>query len=299
MAKDEFSWTELDDHFAGASWNPFVGCDKISDGCKNCYAMKESFDQEKNGTPAYQGVTRKLNGRVTFTGVINRQDSQFENPRKTKKPHIFFLNSMSDFFHPDALDEWRIEAIEIMRDCERHLFEIVTKRTDEAIEFFKRNPIVTLPDNVWLGVTVESDQYVHRIDELTSIPAKVHFLAIEPLISALPNLNLNNIDWVIVGGENEEDKDRRRAMEYDWVIDIQQQCKTAGVHFMFKQWGHWKNNPIAKAKPLGRMGRDAVEKKDTLKKGGKLLDGQTWKDFPSLDYIKNPMPSSLFQKKQT
>ena len=277
--KKRISWTLLDEHFKGTSWNPFVGCEKISSGCKNCYALHDAYRFEHK-RPYYTGVTAKENGKIKFTGVINRQDSQFYKPRNERKPHIYFLNSMSDFFHPNAHDAWRLEVIEIMEECDRHLFQLLTKRTDEMIKFFDRHPNVKLPQNVWLGATVESAEYVHRIKELITVPASVHFLSLEPLLSAIPDLPLNDIEWVIVGGESEKSNDKRRSMELSWVVDIQQQCKTANVPFFFKQWGHWKNNPLSAG------GRLAVEKHDTMTKGGELLNGQLCHAHPSLESIK-------------
>lgn len=288
--KKQLSFTYLDSHFEGASWNPFVGCDKISAGCKNCYALTDAY-RFGHKRPYYTGVTTKENGKVKFTGVINRQDSQFYKPRIEQKPHIYFLNSMSDFFHPNANDAWRLEVLEIMKVCDWHLFLLLTKRTDEMVKFFEQNPTAKLSDNVWLGATIESADYTHRIDELVSIPAHVHFLMLEPLLGPIPDLKLVGIDWVVIGGESENSNEKRRGMEYDWVIDIQQQCKTANVPFFFKQWGHWKNNPLSTG------GRLAVAKTDTLTKGAELLNGQTFHAHPSLDYVKKCSLKNKMTKK--
>ena len=220
--------------WADASWNPVTGCTKVSAGCKNCYALTDAF-RFGDLRPFYKGVTEQRRGKVLFTGRMNRQDSQFYKPRDTNKPHIYFLNSMSDFFHADADDAWRLEAIKITDECDRHLFLIITKRTDEMIRFFERNPTAKLSDNVWLGATVESEKYTHRIDELISVPAKIHFLMLEPLLGPIPNLKLTNIDWVIVGGESEQSLAKRRDMEHSWVDDILQQSEAANVPFFFKQ----------------------------------------------------------------
>lgn len=279
--KKRMSWTLLDDYFEGASWNPFVGCSKISAGCKNCYAIPQAADLG-GLAEAYKGVTAVRNGKLNFTGVVNRQDKQFEKPKTTKNPHIFFLNSMSDFFHPYADDEWRLEAIGIMQECNRHLFQLLTKRSDEAIKFFERHPSINLPRNVWLGATVEDAQNTHRISEITSIPAVVHWLSLEPLLGPIPNLDLNDIDWVIVGGESGRTCENRRPMKHDWVVDIQQQCDAANVPFFFKQWGHWTNNPLAE---IGGM--QFVEERDTLVKGGERLDGKLFQAHPSLQQIKS------------
>ena len=280
--RKRISWTELDPHFKGASWNPFVGCEKISAGCKNCYALNDAY-RFGHKRPFYKGITKTVNGKVNFTGVINRQDSQFYKPRDEEKPHIYFLNSMSDFFHPNADDAWRLEVLKIMRECDRHLFQLLTKRTDEAIRFFERYPAQKLPDNVWLGATVESADYTYRIEELISIPASVHFLSLEPLLGPIPDLPLNDIEWVIVGGESLHSNKGRRRMDATWVEDIQQQCSKKDVPFFFKQWGHWTNNPLSS----GGGGRQAVAKFDTLTKGGERLNGKIFHDHPSLNYLKN------------
>ena len=280
--KKRMSWTDLDPDFKGTSWNPFVGCEKISAGCKNCYALSDAYrfgDKRKY----YKGITNKVNGKINFTGVINRQDSQFYKPRDEKHPHIYFLNSMGDFFHPNAADAWRLEVLEIMRDCDRHCFQLLTKRTDEAIKFFERHPSVKLSDNVWLGATVESADYTHRIEELITIPASVHFLALEPLLGPIPDLPLNDIEWVIVGGESLIANKGRRRMDATWVVDIGEQCNYANVPFMFKQWGHWTNNPLSH----DGGGRQAVADFDTLTKGGQRLNGMIFKDYPSLEAVKN------------
>lgn len=279
--KNRMSWTLLDDYFEGASWNPFVGCSKISAGCKNCYAIPNAAALSDNAE-AYRGITVERNGKLNFTGVINRQDNQFEKPTTTKIPHIFFLNSMSDFFHPGADDEWRLEAIDIMRECNRHLFQLLTKRTDEAIRFFERHPSISLPRNVWLGATVEDAGNTHRIDEITTIPAEVHWLSLEPLLGPIQKLELNDIDWVIVGGESGRTCDNRRPMKHEWVVDIQQQCNAANVPFFFKQWGHWTNNPLS---DIG--GKQSVENRDTLLKGGERLEGKFFQAHPSLEQIKS------------
>jgi protein gp37 len=274
---EKISWTLLDKFFEGDSWNPFVGCSKISDGCTNCYAIPIAEKQSGNAE-AYRGVTETRGGKLRFTGVINRQDKQFNKPKQKQQPHIFFMNSMSDFFHEDAEDEWRIEAIEIMRECKRHMFELLTKRPDKAIEFFERNPDSKLPENVWLGATVENVATKHRVEEITSIPASVHFLALEPLLEKIPKLNLENVDWVIVGGESGENW---RPMKYEWVKDIEWQCDAAGVNFYFKQWGHWRNNPLSKA-----GGWQNVENNDITENGGRKLDGEIVHEHPSLEKIK-------------
>ncbi len=278
--KKRMSWTLLNDHFEGASWNPFVGCSKISAGCKNCYAIPQAADLSKT-VDAYKGITTRRNGKLNFTGVINLQPKQFQKPMKTKKPHIFFLNSMSDFFHPNADDVWRLEAIDIMRKCNRHLFQLLTKRSGEAARFFERHPSISLPRNVWLGATVEDAGNTHRIMEITSIPAELHWLSLEPLLGPIPNLKLDDVKWVIVGGESGRPSNSLRPMKHEWVVDVQQQCSAANVPFFFKQWGHWTNNPLSAID-----GKQSVENADTLVKGGEKLDGEVFHAYPSLERIK-------------
>ncbi len=231
--KSRIEWTE-------SSWNPITGCNKISEGCLNCYA--ESLAERLKA----MGQSKYANGfKLTL------HPDELETPLKWKKPKIIFVCSMSDIFHKDVPDEFIIRIFETMNKASWHIFQVLTKRA-ERIEKIKDK--VEWTDNIWLGVTVENERNIWRIEYLANSPAKVKFLSLEPLLSDISNLPLKNIDWVIVGGESGINA---RPMEKQWVINIKNQCEKAGVPFFFKQWG-------------------GINKKKT----GRLLDGKTYDEMP-------------------
>lgn len=206
-------WTE-------STWNPTTGCTKISPGCKNCYA--ERFAERWRGIkghPYEQGFDLKL------------WDDRVEIPLHWKKPRVIFVNSMSDLFHKDIPFEFIEKVFETMKRAHWHTYQVLTKRPERMLEFSKHYG--KWPSNAWAGVSVENQNYVYRIDFLRQVPAEIKFLSCEPLLSNL-RLNLENINWVIVGGESGPGA---RNMEEDWVISIQKQCEKANVAFFFKQWG--------------------------------------------------------------
>lgn len=206
-------WTE-------ATWNPTTGCTKISPGCKNCYA--ERFAERWRGIkghPYEQGFDLKL------------WYDRIEAPLHWKKQRIIFVNSMSDLFHKDIPFEFTEKVFETMKKSHWHVYQVLTKRPEAMLEFSKYYG--DWPSNVWAGVTVENQDYTHRIDILREIPVKTKFLSCEPLLSDL-TLDLKDISWVIVGGESGPGA---RPMEKAWVTSIQKQCKKADIAFFFKQWG--------------------------------------------------------------
>lgn len=214
MAKSDIEWTEM-------TWNPTTGCNKISAGCKFCYAEVMSKRLKAMGLEKYQ------NG---FKLAVHEEE--LTKPYAWKKPQMVFVNSMSDLFHKNIPLEFIQKVFKVMNDCPQHTFQVLTKRADRLL---KISPELTWTPNIWMGVSVENEKVTNRIDLLRETEATIKFLSLEPLIGALPNLNLKNIDWVIVGGES--GKGNIRPMEEDWVIDIKNQCKKARVHFFFKQWG--------------------------------------------------------------
>ncbi len=226
-------WTE-------ATWNPLTGCDKISPGCTNCYAERMSLRLRLMGQPNYR------NG---FDLTVHPH--ALEIPLKWKKPQRIFVNSMSDLFHKDVPAEFIQQVFATMRRASWHRFQILTKRSDRLAEL---SPSIDWPANVWQGVSVESADYMFRIDHLRGTGAKVRFLSIEPLLGPIPNLDLRNIHWAIVGGESGPGA---RPMREEWVIEIRDQCQASGVPFFFKQWG-------------------GVNKKRT----GRDLQGRTWDEMP-------------------
>lgn len=234
-AKSKIEWTE-------STWNPVTGCTKLSLGCKNCYAERLAVRLKAMGQPNY------ANG---FEVTIH--ESALGLPLKWKKPQMVFVNSMSDLFHEDVPLEFIVRVFDVMRRASQHRFQVLTKRSERLREL---SPSLTWPSNVWMGVTVESADYVSRIDDLRGTEAAVKFVSMEPLLGPVSGLNLDGIDWVIVGGESGVGA---RPMAEAWVTDIRDQCQSADVAFFFKQWG-------------------GVNKKKT----GRLLEGRTWDEKPEV-----------------
>lgn len=226
-------WTE-------STWNPVTGCTKVSPGCKHCYAERMAKRLKAMGQPNYANE---------FTLTLH--EHALELPLRWKKPQRIFVNSMSDLFHIDV-PVWFIQkTFEVMRRAHWHEFQVLTKRAERLLAM---SPSIAWPDNVWMGVSVESQDYVFRIDDLRETGAKIKFVSFEPLLGPLPELNLNGIHWAIVGGESGPGA---RPMDRKWVLDIRAQCQRDGVPFFFKQWG-------------------GVNKK----KAGRILEGRTWDEVP-------------------
>jgi protein gp37 len=206
---------------------------------------------EAMGQPKYTGTTRVSGGRAKWNGKIVLDEGALEIPLKWKSSKIIFVNSMSDLFHEKIPLEFIARVFDVMTQARQHTFQVLTKRADRLAEVADRLP---WPNNVWMGVSVESQEYVGRIDALRSTPAFVKFLSLEPLLGPLHDLNLAGIDWAIAGGESGP---AARPMNPDWVRSIRDQCVKARVAFHFKQWG-------------------GVQKKQT----GRVLDGRTWDELP-------------------
>lgn len=223
-----------------ATWNPVTGCTKISPGCQFCYAERLSKRLKAMGNPNY------ANG---FELTV--QEHMLEVPLRWKQPRTIFVNSMSDLFHKDIDLDYIQRVFDVMRRASQHRFQVLTKRADRLAEIAMELP---WPENVWMGVSVESEKYIPRIVDLQTVPAAVRFLSLEPLLGPLSGLPLKGIDWVIVGGESGPGA---RPMDKAWVLEIQRQCKTAKVPFFFKQWG-------------------GVQKHRT----GRELQGKTWDQMP-------------------
>jgi protein gp37 len=231
--RTRIQWTD-------STWNPVRGCTKISTGCAFCYA--EAFAERWRGIkghPYEQGFDLRL------------VPEKLEEPLRWRRPRRVFVNSMSDLYHEGVPFEFIRRVFAVMEQAQHHNFQILTKRSGRLAELAPRLP---WPRNVWQGVTVESQAYVHRIHELRRVPAAVRFLSLEPLLTAITDLPLKGIDWVIVGGESGP---WHRRIEPEWVRQIRDQCLDAGAAFFFKQWG-------------GR----------TPKAGGRLLDGREWNGAP-------------------
>ena len=238
--KSPIEWTD-------STWNPVTGCTKISSGCLNCYAERMAKRLKAMGQKNYSAGF-----------AVTLQPQALELPLSWKKPHRIFVNSMSDLFHEDVPLEFVKKVFDVMKRAHWHEFQVLTKRADRLAELA---PELDWPENVWMGVTVESSEYVSRIDLLRTVPAHIKFLSNEPLLTAIPSMNLDGIDWVIVGGESGP---KSRVVKEEWVLDIKNQCEQAKVPFFFKQWGGTNK-----------------------KKAGHLLNGRVFKEMPSLEVKEN------------
>ncbi|RLB52692.1 MAG: hypothetical protein DRJ42_14085 [Deltaproteobacteria bacterium] len=223
-----------------ATWNPVLGCTKVSPGCKHCYA--ETFSERFRGVPDHP-FERGFDLRLVPHAL--------DRPRSWRRGRLVFVNSMSDLFHEDVPLEYIQRVFRVMEQCPQHRFQVLTKRADRLAEVAGELP---WPKNIWMGVSVETAEYRSRIHALRRVPAAVRFLSLEPLLGPLGNLPLKHIHWVIVGGESGR---RPRVMNAEWVRSIQRQCARAEVPFFFKQWG----------------GRNK-------KAAGRELDGREWSELP-------------------
>ena len=234
-------WTE-------STWNPLTGCTKVSPGCKHCYAERMAKRLEAMGSPNYQnGFQLTLHEHVLSL------------PLSWSKPQTIFVNSMSDLFHKDVPLEFIQRVFKTMREASWHTFQVLTKRADRLAELDSE---IDWPSNVWMGVSVETGAYTFRIDHLRKTQAHVKFLSLEPLLGPLEDLNLQGINWVIVGGESGPGA---RPMKGEWVLSLRDQCERAGIPFFFKQWGGVQKHRF-----------------------GRLLDGQTYDQLP---HVSEPVPA--------
>lgn len=227
------SWTN-------SSWNPVTGCSKVSPGCANCYA--ERFAERWRGThghPYEQGFDLKL------------WPERLDLPLRWRAPRMVFVNSMSDLFHEDVPLSYIRRVFATMKAAHRHTFQILTKRSErmaglaDSLEWWP---------NIWVGVTIESEEYVERASHLRRVPASVRFVSAEPLLGSLTALDLSGIDWLIVGGESGP---RRRSLDVGWVLELKDKSRCAGTAFYFKQWGGARPDSSPPS-----------------------LDGKTWRELP-------------------
>jgi protein gp37 len=206
-------WTE-------ATWNPVTGCAKVSPGCAHCYA--ETFAERWRGIPGHhyeQGFDLRL------------WPERLEQPLRWRRPRRIFVNSMSDLFHEGVPDEYVAAVFAVMTAADRHIFQILTKRPERLVELADELP---WPENVWMGVTIENRRFVHRADLLREVPAAVRFISAEPLLTEVTNLELDEIDWLIVGGESGS---RARPLDLDWALELAEKCRTTRTAFFMKQLG--------------------------------------------------------------
>ena len=233
--RSAIEWTEV-------TWNPVTGCTKISDGCKLCYAERMSKRLRAMGLEKY----KKGFGVVVHESALNE-------PLRWRRPRVVFVNSMSDLFHESVPSSFIEAVFEVMNRATQHTFQVLTKRPRRAAALDER---LRWTPNIWLGTSIESQRWQGRLELLRETSAHTKFLSLEPLLGPLPGLPLQEIDWVIVGGESGPGA---RPMEADWVRDIRDNCLESNVPFFFKQWG-------------------GVFKKKT----GRMLDHRTWDQMPEM-----------------
>lgn len=262
-----------------ATWNPSTGCSKISSGCKFCYAATLAKRLKAMGSSRYEN---EFNFTIHWDKI--------EDPLSWRKPRKVFVNSMSDLFHEETDEDFVRRVFEVMQSTPRHQYQVLTKRPArmrEMLSKFEQEGVYTPAAHIWLGTSIEDELVSDRLSELQRTPAVIRFLSCEPLIGALPNLDLQGIHWVIVGGESgshlwkERTRKRRALVDYvdgewipratraDWVRDIRDQCIEAEVAFFFKQWGG-----------------------NTPKVGGRELDGRTWDEYPEVPPTLEDLPEA-------
>jgi len=250
MAQSNIEWTEL-------TWNPTTGCNKISAGCKFCYAEVMSRRLKAMGMNKYKNGFK-----------LAMHYDELDTPYEWKKPKTVFVNSMSDLFHKDIPLAFIKKVFKVMNDTPQHTYQILTKRGDVLL---KHNKQLNWTRNIWMGVSVENEKVVTRIDYLRKTDAHVKFLSLEPLIAPLLKLNLKKINWVIVGGESGHGA---RPMKHEWVWDIKKQCDKADVLFFFKQWGKPQFNINPNDPTIDASHPDHA-------KGGSRLKGRIYRDMPN------------------
>lgn len=241
MTQSKIEWTEK-------TWNPTTGCTKVSAGCKFCYAEVMAHRLQAMGTPGYE------NG-FGFSLMPER----LEQPLKKKKGTKYFVNSMSDLFHENMPTQFLDKIMGVIDLTPQHVYQILTKRENAMFDYFQNRRV---PENIWLGVTVEDKKHgVPRIDKLRNINATIKFLSVEPLLEDIGKIDLTGIHWVIVGGESGAND---RPMKKEWALNVKKQCEEQGVAFFFKQWGTWGDDGVKRSK----------------KTNGRILQGQEWNEYP-------------------
>ena len=236
MAQSSIEWTEM-------TWNPTTGCNKVSAGCKYCYAEVMTRRLEAMGIEKYKDGFN-----------VRTHEDALDIPYSWKGSKVVFVNSMSDLFHPEVPLEFIQKVFEVMNNTPQHTYQVLTKRAERLYEVHDK---FNWTNNIWMGVSVEDSRVIGRIDFLRETNAKTKFLSCEPLIGSLQNMNLENIDWVIVGGESGR---KARIMNEFWVWDIKEQCRDKEVAFFFKQWGGTNK-----------------------KKAGRELAGMTYDEMPIIE----------------
>jgi len=243
MTTSKIEWTQK-------TWNPLTGCTKISPGCQNCYAERMAKRLQAMGQPNYR------NGFE-----LTLHENALEIPFSWKKSSMIFVNSMSDLFHRDVPLSYIQKVFSVMKQAHWHTYQVLTKRSSRLAELSSQ---LEWPENVWMGVSIENEDYTYRVANLAATDACVKFLSLEPLLGPISRLPLSKVDWVIVGGESGPGA---RAMKPEWVSEIKRQCKADNVPFFFKQWGGTNK-----------------------KKAGRTLEGRTWSEMPQTNNL-CPIPA--------
>lgn len=232
-------WTEV-------TWNPVTGCDRVAAGCDNCYALVLAKRLKAMGLEKYQNDGNPVTSGPGF--AVTLHPTALAQPKKWRSPKVVFVNSMSDLFHAKVPVSFVRDIFDVIRETPQHTYQVLTKRSHRMARL---SDGLDWPSNLWMGVTVESDEVVDRIDHLRSVPAVTRFLSCEPLLTPLPGLNLDGIHWVIVGGESGHGS---RPMKQEWATDIRDQCADADVAYFFKQTGV----VLAREWGIGGKGHDAA-----------------------------------------
>jgi len=249
--KSAIEWTNQ-------TWNPVIGCTRVSAGCDHCYAFalhtqRHQIYLKNGGVWSSGGKVMPRQYAQPFT-EMQLLTERLEAPLHIKQPKMIFVNSMSDLFHSRVPDAYIHQVFAVMEQASWHTFQILTKRPGRLRRI---GPLLRWPKNVWIGVSIENDSMTRRADVLRTLPAAIRFLSCEPLLGPLPSLSLNGIDWVIVGGESGSGA---RPVEQEWILDLRDRCKTEKIPFFFKQWG-------------GR----------TAKAGGRILEDEIWNEYPQIE----------------
>jgi len=253
----QIEWTE-------ATWNPTTGCTKISPGCKNCYAERLSKRLKSMGVKKYRN-------NFEFT----EQPNDLTLPYSWKKSKRIFVNSMSDLFHEESRMEYIASCFHVMLDVERHQYQVLTKRSEKMKQFsdlFENFFGDIIPPHIWMGVSVENENYKYRIDDLRDTKCHTRFLSIEPLIGSVGKLNLQKIDWVIIGGESGYNY---REVKKEWILEIIKQCKKQNVAVFFKQWGGMRP-----------------------KSGGRTINGRIYDEYPKISNFDNILKEIAYDEKE-
>ena len=236
MTSSRIEWTQV-------TWNPITGCSKVSPGCTHCYAERLSKRLKAMGLEEYKNGFQ-----------LTLHEDTLESPLSWKKPRLIFVNSMSDLFHEQVPLEFILKVFDTMRRASWHQFQVLTKRSHRLLELTEH---IDWPKNVWMGVTVEQQDFSFRIEDLKQTKAYIKFLSLEPLLGPITRMNLEKIDWVIAGGESGPGA---RPLLEEWIVNIRDECLVSGTPFFFKQWGGTNK-----------------------KKNGRLLQGHLWNEMPTIN----------------